>query len=365
MAGAVRVAVAGAGLAGRLLAWRLAAGGAEVTLFEQGGRDGTAAAGHTAAGLLAPWSERPSSEPEVFELGVRALRDWPPLLEHLRADSGIDVTLCTGGSLLVAHKADAPHLDRLERAVRRHVGRDPAVRALTRDELASLEPSLAERFDRALWMEPEMAIANDALFAALLTALEQYGATLHFERPVSRMGSGWLEAGERLTFDWVVDCRGIGARDEIDGLRGVRGEVVRVRAPEVELSRPVRLLHPRYPLYVVPRPGGRFVLGATEIESESRSGVTVRSALELLSALFSLHPGFAEAEIEALVANLRPAFGHHLPRLEISDGLVRINGLYRHGFLLAPEMTRWAEGLILRGERPEHRVVVEAVLAEE
>ncbi|MEM7357212.1 MAG: FAD-dependent oxidoreductase, partial [Acidobacteriota bacterium] len=290
--------------------------------------------------------------------------EWPLLVERLQADAGVEVALCTGGSLLVAHQADLPHLDRLERAVRRHVGQDPAMHALDRAALAQLEPSLAERFHRALWMEPEMAIANDALFAALLAAMEKRGAALRFQRSVQRMGQGWLEAGERRTFDWVVDCRGIGARSEIEGLRGVRGEVVRVRAPEVDLSRPVRLLHPRYPLYVVPRPGDRFVIGATEIESESRDGVTVRSALELLSALFSLHPGFAEAEIEAMLSNLRPAFGDHRPRLEISDGLVRINGLYRHGYLLAPAMTGWVENLILRGEAPEHPVVLRTASAE-
>ena len=94
----------------------------------------------------------------------------------------------------------------------------------------------------------------------------------------------------------VIDCRGLAARDAQPELRGVKGEMIIVETAEVELSRPVRLIHPRWPLYVIPRGDDRFMLGATSIEAED-TGVSVRSALELLGAAYAVHPAFAEARI--------------------------------------------------------------------
>ena len=134
----------------------------------------------------------------------------------------------------------------------------------------------------------------------------------------------------------MIDARGLGAGQQVAGLRGVRGEILWVRAPEVALSRPVRLMHPRYQLYIAPKPDNLYAVGATQIESESLAPITVRSSLELLSALYSVQTGFAEATVVRSYANCRPAFADNLPRIEVCAGLMRINGLYRHGYLLAP-----------------------------
>ena len=103
-------------------------------------------------------------------------------------------------------------------------------------------------------------------------------------------------------------------------LRGVRGEMLVLRCPGVALSRPIRLLHPRVPIYLVPRGEGIYMLGATMIESDRRGVVTARSVLELLSAAYALHPGFGEAEIVELGADARPAFPDNLPRV-LPDGV--------------------------------------------
>jgi glycine/D-amino acid oxidase-like deaminating enzyme len=128
------------------------------------------------------------------------------------------------------------------------------------------------------------------------------------------------------------------ARDELADLRGVRGERLVVRTREIALGRPVQLLHPRHPLYVVPWGDGRYVIGATVIETEDDGPVTVRSALELLGAAYALHPAFGEAQILDLGAGVRPAFPDNMPRVVIRENGRRIfvNGAYRHGFLLAP-----------------------------
>jgi len=102
------------------------------------------------------------------------------------------------------------------------------------------------------------------------------------------------------------------------------------------------MLHPRYKIYIVPRPNNRYVIGATEIESEDKSPMSVRSSLELLSAVYSMHSGFAEARIVNMLTNCRPTLRDNLPKIEHSTKMTRINGLYRHGYLLAPAVVEEA-----------------------
>ena len=151
----------------------------------------------------------------------------------------------------------------------------------------------------------------------------------------------------------VFDCRGLEARDRLPDLRGVKGEMLVLRCPDVALARPVRLLHPRIPLYVVPRGDGVFMLGATMLESAERGRVTARALLEMLTAAYALHPAFGEAEVLEIGVDARPAFPDNLPRLRRAGGRIHVNGLYRHGFLLAPALARMAADLVTGGDRPE------------
>ena len=151
------------------------------------------------------------------------------------------------------------------------------------------------------------------------------------------LGEDWKKPGGA---DLVVDCRALGARAELPTLRGVRGERMLVRARDVGLNRPVRLLHPRYPLYIVPWGDGVHLVGATVIESEDDSAMTMRSALELLGMAYALSPAFGEAEILELSAGVRPAFPDNVPRAIVRGRHIHVNGAYRHGFLLSPVLAR-------------------------
>jgi glycine oxidase len=136
-------------------------------------------------------------------------------------------------------------------------------------------------------------------------------------------------------------------------LRGVKGEMVVLRCPEVCLSRPVRLLHPRAPLYIVPRGDGVYMLGATVIETAERGRVTARSLLEMLSAAYALHPAFGEAEVLEIGVDARPAFPDNLPRIRRVGGTIHANGLFRHGFLLGPALATQVADLLFEGKTPE------------
>jgi glycine oxidase len=214
-----------------------------------------------------------------------------------------------------------------------------AVQVLSGAEIDAFEPALAGKFRHGVFLAEEAQVDNGELFVALAAALDQLGVVWHEHCAIDDL------SGLTSDFDVVVDARGTGAKSSV-AVRGVRGEVLTVDAPEVTLQRPVRLMHPRYMLYVVPRANHRFIIGATELESEDMSEVTVRSALELLSALYSLHSGFAEARIVKWSVNCRPALPDNLPFVGWKEGVLTVNGLYRHGYLLAPACVLQGMGLI-------------------
>ena len=331
------IGIAGAGLAGRLLAWRLALSGCRVSLFDAKHRDDLTSASQTAAAMLSPLAELAVSDQAVFELGQRSLALWPQWLAQLTTP----VYFKQDGTLVVAHAQDGASLEHFSRLLHHKL---PAVcqaqvQTLDAAALAQVEPTLAGRFNDGLFLGGEGQMANDQLMSALATELDGLGVQWHEGRNVECVQAQAIVcANQQHTVDVAVDARGVGSKSQLPLLRGVRGEVLRVECKGVTLQRPVRLMHPRYQLYVAPRPDGQFVVGATELESEDAGPITVRSVLELGSALHSLHPAFGEARVLSMRAALRPALDDHLPCVAQHDGVWHINGLYRHGYLCAPAL---------------------------
>jgi len=302
------IAVRGAGIVGLWQALTLARRGHKVTLTERSAKRLADACSPYAGAMLAPRCEEETAEPIIGDLGERSIALWKAAYPGITAK----------GSLVVAPPRDRALLDRFARMTR-------GAERLDGDGLAALEPDLGPRFGTALYYSGEAHLNPNAALAFLFEEVEKAGVDLQL---------GVSEAPGDA--DLVIDCRGLAAKDALPSLRGVRGERIVVRAPEITIDRPVRLLHPRFPLYLVPWGDGIFMVGATVIESEDDGPVTLRSALELLSAAYALDPAFGEAEILALGAGVRPAFPDNRPRIIASRGYIYVNGLYRHGFLLAP-----------------------------
>ena len=334
------IGIAGAGLAGRLLAWRLLRAGCRVSLFDSRQRGDVAGASQTAAAMLSPLAELAVSDEAVFELGQRAMQLWPVWIAELAAD-GQPVYFRQNGTLVVAHAPDQTSLQHFTRLLMHKLPDDcrAQVCALDAAELAKCEPALAGRFGGGLYLAAEGQLANDQLMAALALEIDRLGGIWREGQVVQQIEAKRIVcAAQSHAFDACVDARGVGSKAALPGLRGVRGEVLRVQCRGVQLRRPVRLMHPRYQLYVAPRPNDEFVVGATELESEDEGPVTVRSMLELASALHSLHPAFGEARVLRMSAALRPAFDDHRPVVIERDGIWHLNGLYRHGYLCAPAL---------------------------
>jgi glycine oxidase len=323
MSSGAKVTVVGAGVAGLTTALELSERGVSVEVIERGACVG-AGCSRMAGGMLAPWCERAATDEAVMRLGAPSIDWW---LGHYPGT-------VRNGSLVVAPARDATELIRFAERTENFEWRDEA-------GIAALEPDLAGRFRRALFFPREAHLEPRRALPGLAEALVRRGVTVRF-------------GVEQAASDFVIDCRGLAARDVLPDLRGVRGEMVVIRSGEVSLSRPVRLLHPRIPLYIVPRGEGVFMIGATAIESEARGGVSVRSAVELLNAAYALHPAFGEAEILELGADLRPAFPDNLPAVRRGPNGLLVNGLYRHGFLLAPAMARQAADLV-ESDNADHR----------
>ena len=326
------VTVLGAGLMGRLLACALAERGHAVQLFDAGGPGAEGAAARVAAAMLAPLAESAVTEPAVVRMGLHGLRRWPELIAALPTPVFFQQT----GTLVLWHRQDGAEAALFSRQLAltaRQLPDLPLPHTLDSAAIEGLEPALGPRFARGLYQPGEGQLDNRALLAALAQRLQALGVQLHWHSPRTPADS---DPGPGA---WLFDCRGLGARGQWPGLRGVRGEVIRVHAPDVSLSRPTRLLHPRYPLYIAPKPDAVFVIGATEIESDDLSPVSVRSTLELLSAAYTVHPGFGEARILELASQVRPTLPDNLPALRwLAPRRVQINGLYRHGFLIAPAL---------------------------
>lgn len=351
---ALHLGIAGAGLLGRLLAFELLQRGHRVSLFDPApslaqappAGDPARAAGWTAAGMLSPTAELECANEAVFQLGLDSLRRWPGVVDTLR-QAGHGVALTHAGSLLLAHRGDEGAAQRTLALLNKKAPPAHTPQALTATELKALEPDI--HGPAHAWLLPhEGHIHTVQAMAALGAWAVDHGAVFHGGEAgrVLAVAPGELRTAEGSQrrvhhFDHVFDVRGVGARPDLP-VRGVRGEVFWLHAPGVALHRPVRLLHPRWRVYVVPRPGNRVVVGATEIESEDRSPVSLRSTLELLSAAHSVLPGLAEARVMHSEANLRPALPDNLPAHTHQPGLTRLNGLFRHGWLIAPALVQQA-----------------------
>jgi len=335
----MNIAIAGVGLVGRVLALNLLQKGHTLTLFDEDTAYGDKAAGMTAAGMLAVFAELETAESAIFEHGKRSISLWPALLEQLDISDAYQQE----GSIITAHPQDYSELDHFIETLKSKVEEASEIQLLDRAGITALEADL-EQHSKAFFIPQEGQVdAQRFMKASSDYLLAHPNVTWHQETKVDEVSEGSIRYEENVEhYEWVFDARGLGANEQVENLRGVRGEVFWLNAPEVNITRPTRMLHPRYKIYIVPRPNHRYIIGATEIESEDKSPMSVRSSLELLSAVYSVHTGFAEARIVNMVTNCRPTLKDNLPKIEQENKMTRINGLYRHGYLLAPAIVEQA-----------------------
>jgi glycine oxidase len=306
------ITVVGAGITGLWQAMTLARRGHSVRLIEKSPTPfGTAASAYAGA-MLGPFCETEVYAPVVRDLGLKSIGQWRETFPGT----------VTQGTLVIAGARDKSEVDHFARLTESHERLDAA-------GIAKLEPDLEGRFNTGLFFAQEAHVAPGAAMKFLLQEAKRAGVEI-------TLGVEWRGGADRDGL--VIDCRGLGARGELADLRGVRGERLVVRTREIGFKRPVRFLHPRHSIYVVPWGDGLHMVGASVIESDDAGPITVRSALELLGMAYALHPAFGEAQIVEAGAGVRPALADNVPGIIVRGGTIHVNGLYRHGFLMAPAL---------------------------
>ena len=307
-----RIIVAGAGIIGLWQALTLARRDYQVMLVDREVEPLNAGASRHAGAMLAPWVEAESAPDEVRDFGVEGLSIWRDVYPGV----------VNNGSLVVAVARDLPDLTRFAKLTHEH-------RTFSTERRSPLLSPISPTVFRRRYSFRMRHTSRRRTRSRFCTKPARMPVSIFISDAL------WKRAtGETV----IVDCRGLGARHRLADLRGVRGERLLIRSSDVSFARPVRLLHPRHPLYVVPWGDNRYLVGATMIESEDAGPVSVRSALELLGAAYALHPAFGEAEVLEMSAGVRPAFPDNVPRARVVDGgrSIMVNGAYRHGYLLAP-----------------------------
>lgn len=310
----MKIAIVGQGIMGRLLAFSFVNLGCDVTIFTKK----ESSCSMIAAGLLTPTSELDKANILIHRLGEKSLQIWPQILFKLNAN----IYFKNNGTVLLAHPHDAQELIRTINIIRDKL-----------PDVSFQKTRFSDKFNDGYYFKNEGQIDAQAVMRALQSHVQQY--EVHTE--VDHVQPHFVTENNTVhQFDWVCDCRGLGAKSIFNQLRGVRGELIWLKAPNVSLTYPIRMMHPRYNLYVVPRPDDIYIIGASEIESEDHSEISVRSTLELLTATYIVHPGFSEARILHTFTHCRPTLPQHLPEIQYDNGFIAVNGLYRYGFLLAP-----------------------------
>lgn len=354
----MKIGIAGAGLAGRLCAYLLAQQGHHISVFDCAASPyDPAAAGFTAAGMLSHIAELESGDDSIYHLGVRSLALW----KHIVPQLAPSVELHSNGSLMLAHRGDEGSAQRLISLLAKKAPPEQQPTNISLEQLKQKEPSIAG-------VAHAWELPNEGHIHTRQAMLGLYASSPHVEwhwqSHVKKLTPRKIHThNETYSFDWVFDTRGLGAREvkfsnthtvSCQNVRGVRGEIIWLEIENLSLTRPIRLLHPRYRVYIVPRQPNTLVIGASEIESEDRSPLSVRTAVELLTAAHSILPEIAEARIIHTETNLRPALLDNLPRIETSEGISRINGLFRHGWLIGPALVEQALHAVFEGYNALH-----------
>jgi glycine oxidase len=351
--------VVGGGAIGLACAWRAARRGARVAVLERN-QPASGATG-VAAGMLAPVGEASWGEETLLALNQESLRGWPQFAGELEADAGVEVGYRECGALHVALDRDEAEELRRRQALQRELELDSEW--LRPSECRRLEPGLTPTLSGGVHAAHEAAADPRRLSAALLAALERQGADVNAGAEVvdaTRGEGGWTVS--------VADGRGFAAKAVVlaagcwsaaswlpEGtrppLRPVKGEILTLGgSPEDPLCE--RIVAGER-VYLVPRPDGRLIVGATVEERGFDTTVTAGGVHELLREAYRLLPEVAELELLEAAAGLRPGTPDNAPLIGhgAEEGLILATGHYRNGILLAP-VTADCVAAVLAGESP-------------
>ncbi|MEU0780267.1 glycine oxidase ThiO [Streptomyces sp. NPDC006173] len=360
------VLVIGGGIIGLVTAWRAAQRGLTTALVDPEPGGGAA---QVAAGMLAAVTELHYGEETLLGLNLASARRYPDFVAELTEASGQGLGYRRCGTLAVALDADdRAHLRELH-ALQSRSGLESEW--LTGRECRRLEPMLAPGVRGGLRVDGDHQIDPRRLAAALVTACERAGVSVHrtwAERltvvrdraagVVTSDGTG-LGAGQVVLAGGSLSGQLAGVPDDVlPPVRPVKGQVLRLTVPQRYapfLNRTVRAVVRGGHLYLVPRENGELVVGATSEELGWDTTVTAGGVYELLRDAHELVPGITELPLTETRAGLRPGSPDNAPLLGPTalDGLLLATGHFRNGVLLTPVTGDAMAHVLTTGELPD------------
>jgi glycine oxidase len=358
----------GGGIVGLCCAWRASRRGARVVVLDAA--QPPAGATRVAAGMLAPVGELAFGEPRLLEMTLAAARLYPDFVAELEAATGMDTGYQRLGAIHVALDRDEAAELRRVHELQRSLGLE--AEWLPPRRCRELEPGLTPSFNGGVHAPGEAAVDPRALSAALLAALAAEGVEVRagaevvagiFEREGAGRAAGREDAsGTRTRATLPGRLRGVrtAAGEELRAgstvlaagawsgraewlperarppVRPVKGQVLELRS--CDGAAPCERIVASERVYLVPRPDGRLIAGATTEEQGFDTTVLAGGVHELLREAYRLLPDVAEMELVEAVAGLRPGTPDNLPLVGPGaiDGLLLATGHYRNGILLAP-----------------------------
>jgi glycine oxidase len=344
----VKVLVVGGGIIGCAAALELARAGCRTTVFERATPG--AEASSAAAGLLAPIDD--SAETSFAQLALASWRLYPEVVSELQARTGIDVEYVTRGTLYptsAQRRRDVWAWADIE---------EFGVELLDGEELHRVEPALAPKISRAIFVTGDHWLNSQRLVLAYAQAAAAEGVELKIGCNVTRLVvesgkiRGLVSEGERVEGDAVLLAAGAWSGE----LMAALGSPLRIeprRGQMIALAHvPPVLTHCVHgEVYLIPRPSGELLIGATVERAGFMRAVTAEGIAGLLHAAFELVPSVRGLSMARTWCGFRPWAPDSLPVLGPwpgVDGLFVATGHFRNGILLAPItarlMTEWITG---------------------
>lgn len=357
------ITIIGGGVFGLTIGWYLAREGQSVTLFEQDhvGRGAT----WVAAGMLMPWKLSNSFSMALFNLQRESHNLWPGFVRELQSCSDIDVHYQTDGRYFVA--LDEKAEKRFKKQFDFHRKAGFPLEWLSGDEARCREPGLGPNIKAAMFSPLGHVVDNRRLVAALKSAFLRAGGTLREQARVSKIlvedsrVRGVCLDNEVVPATAIILAAGAGI-SQIDGLpAGLRALVQPLKGQTLTLQmgpdRPV-LNHPIIgPVYLVPRPDGRLLVGTTvEEDAGFNTTATVAGVYHMLKKALAIVPGLKKLPICEMGAGLRPTGPNRVPLLGPTgiNSLILAAGGHSHGILLSPIVAQSIMQLLLTGQIPKN-----------
>jgi glycine oxidase len=341
-----KVAIIGSGVMGRVLAITLAKTYPElqIDIYDKSSSYKHSCS-YCAGGMLSPLSELITCEKHAYEIGHNSYELWSSLNSFInRYLNTSNVFVKEASTYVIAHNQDRYELDFAIRNIDLRINKlSKTSYQKAREDFKICDKQNISSKELGICLSNSISDNVIKLNEALVNVPEFFKLSEQFFKGYENIKTLELSKEDfyanELDEDYqqIFDCTGF-PNNQLNNLYGSRGEALVVKAANIKLNSVIRLLHPRHYIYLIPRRNDIFYIGATSIESQDYSEISVQGVLELLSSLMIIDKRFSEARIIKTLTNVRPVSNDDMPILKSVGKVIYLNGLSRHGYLFAPAL---------------------------